>query len=74
LDQCAGILQAAVMEKHQHSTYLERKHAATNMARFHDVTTTSTLFNETSVIRHWERIGSQGKTLERVFTHRSEAK
>lgn len=55
------------MEHQQHSTYLERKDALANMARFYEVTINPNLFGELSVIRRWGRIGTEGRSLELVF-------
>ena len=45
--------------------YLQRRDPARNMARFYEVNVAPTLFGETSVVRSWGRIGTQGRsTLE----------
>ncbi|PJF10191.1 WGR domain-containing protein [Pseudorhodobacter sp. MZDSW-24AT] len=43
-------------------TYLHRIDPNANMARFYHIDLAPTLFGEVAVLRHWGRIGTNGRT------------
>lgn len=57
----------------QWQTYLTRRDAALNMARFYRIDVQPTLFGEMSVIRDWGRIGTRGQTMTNTFDQRDDA-
>jgi predicted DNA-binding WGR domain protein len=53
--------------------YLERRDARRNMARAYAVHVEQTLFGDWALIRHWGRIGANGRRLEAWFDTREAA-
>ncbi|MDH6263777.1 WGR domain-containing protein [Bradyrhizobium sp. BR13661] len=53
--------------------HLRRIDAARNMRRYYSLSTQPTLFGETSLIRNWGRIGTNGQTMVQTFDGSAEA-
>lgn len=55
------------------SQFLRRVDPTLNMARFYVLSLQPTLFGETSLVRHWGRIGTRGREKTEYFTRDDEA-
>lgn len=56
------------MTEQSPSIYLKRLDVAQNMRRFYALSLETNLFGETSLVRHWGRIGSKGQTRCDLFS------
>lgn len=55
------------MSDHHDLTCLRRLDPSRNMARFYVLSIQPTLFDEVSLVRHWGRIGTQGRQKIELF-------
>jgi predicted DNA-binding WGR domain protein len=53
--------------------YVERTDPDRNMARFYALSIEETLFGQSCVVRHWGRIGTEGKKVQHSFDTEIEA-
>ncbi|MEY9643973.1 putative DNA-binding WGR domain protein [Bradyrhizobium elkanii] len=70
---CEGSKNPPVPKSEPEPLHLRRIDDARNMRRFYALSTQPTLFGEMSPIRHWGRIGTNGKTMVQTFDGSAEA-
>lgn len=61
------------MSQQQSSLRLQRIDVTKNMARYYALSIQPTLFGQTSLVRAWGRIGTQGKEIVHMFEREQDA-